>query len=132
MRNKVKVAAIAVVVAMVLNTIPVLAGTSWNSFAGELPRYQDWKELSTDTNVNNTFAEADMFSVGGSYKLNLNVYDNDTGKKVSKTALDVDDNDLRQFNLDASSEGHEVGLRGWTANWTVIEVEYSGQFRADS
>ncbi|MBX6353580.1 MAG: hypothetical protein IRZ10_09630 [Thermoflavifilum sp.] len=108
------------------------AGTAWQSFAGALPRFQQAAIISHDVNQNNSYAQAKLSNVGGDYKLNMNVYDATNNKQVSATYEGADDGTLANFNLDSSSLGHTVNLVAWTANWTVVQVEYSGQFRADS
>lgn len=134
MNNKLRfLTVISLVAVLTLSTVTVFAGTSWNSFAGVLPSMQQWIELTTDTNLNNTYAQAQILSVGGEYKMNMNVYDKNVSpeKQVSATYLDATDGTLAKFNLDSSSLNHTVGLRGWAARWSIYEVEYSGQFRAD-
>lgn len=128
------IALIGAVAAMTLSAVPAFAGTSWVSFSGTLPIFQAWKELATDTNNNSSYAQANISYIGSDYKINMNVYDKDVKpeKQVSGTYYDADEGTLAEFNLDSSSEGHTVGLRGWTANWTSVQVEYSGNFRADS
>jgi len=119
---------------MTVSAVPAFAGTTWIPFAGTLPIMQSWGNLATDTNNNSSLAEAKISYVGGDYKMNLRVYDIDVKpeKQVSGTYTDADDGTTAKFNLDASSKGHKVQLRGQTANWTIVRVEYSGSFRADS
>jgi|HigsolmetaGSP11D_1036233.scaffolds.fasta_scaffold04662_4 hypothetical protein len=135
MKSKVKGLVLAsAIAAMTVSAVPAFAGTDWIPFSGKLPILQSWGKLSTDTNDNSSLAEAEISYVGSDYKMNLRVYDIDVSpaKQVSGTYTDADDGTTAKFNLDASSEGHKVELRGQTANWTIVQVEYSGKFRADS
>lgn len=116
--------------AMIFTAIPAFASTSWQPFAGTLPVMQNWVKLSTDSNNNSSNAEASISSVGGSYKMNMDVYYGST--QVSNQYDGATDGTLAQFILDRSSQGHTVELRGWTANFSLQTVAYSGRFRGDT
>lgn len=113
-----------------VGALPAFAGTSWKPFSTDLPRYQSWEDLKSDRKINRSDAEAKISYIGSDYKANLRIQDE--GTKVSGTYKDIDEGETATFTVDSSAVGKDVTLRGQTANWTVVRVEISGKFRADS
>lgn len=118
------------IAALLLGAVPAFAGSSWVTFSTNLPRVQGWTELADDTNNNNSKAQAEISSIGSDYKVNLNVYQGNT--KVSSSYNGATAGTTANFTLDSKSQGKTVTLKGQTGSWSVVRVEVSGQFRADT
>ncbi len=121
---------IGLVSALLFAAVPAFAGTNWINFATNLPRFQGWTDLASDYNINDSDAQAYVSNVGSDYKVNLVIYQG--SNKVSNTAYDIDDGQTVPFIVDNSAVGKTITLKGQAARWSIVEVEVSGKFKADT
>ncbi|MGE7841067.1 hypothetical protein ACQKNX_09770 [Lysinibacillus sp. NPDC093712] len=106
------------------------AGTDAITYAKELPGFKRNIYLATGTKDNNSDSKVENSIVGQNYEATMWIVDA-SGKKVSNTAKDVTDNDIRFFTVDDSAVGGNVTLVAENDKITRVSVEISGRFYPD-
>lgn len=106
------------------------AGTSWEGFDVNAPRFQGWQiGFVTQKKVNGSAAQASITAIGSSYTVDLRTaktYSDDKGA----TRANVDEGNT--VSLDTPfAVGDNVGLNLRTHTPTAVLVQVQGSFRSN-
>lgn len=108
------------------------AGTDAIPYSTTLPVFSNNIYLKTGDKANTSQSKVVNSVVGSTYTANMWIVDYSNGNKVSATATNVGDQDLRYFTVDSSAVGKKVALTGENSSIAAVKVEISGNFYPDT